>query len=123
MLWRGRRQSDNIEDARGQGGGGLPGGFGRSGGPIRIPIGGGAGGGGITGIIILVVLFFALRACGIDPMQMLNGGGGHGHAGRRRHGQRDQPAGHRRDEAVRGDRAGRDRGHLERHLPGRRAEV
>ena len=74
MLWRGRRQSDNIEDARGQGGGGMPGGFGRNSGPIRIPIGGRAGGGGITGIIILVVLFFALRACGIDPLQILNGG-------------------------------------------------
>ena len=78
MLWRGRRQSDNIEDARGQGGGGLPGGFGRSSGPIRIPIGGRAGGGGITGIIILVVLFFALRACGIDPLQILNGVDGTG---------------------------------------------
>ena len=74
MLWRGRRQSDNVEDARGQGGGGMPGGFGRNSGPIRIPIGGRAGGGGITGIIILVILFFVLRACGIDPMQILNGG-------------------------------------------------
>jgi predicted metalloprotease len=74
MLWRGRRQSDNVEDARGQGGGGMPGGFGRNSGPIRIPIGGRAGGGGITGIIILVILFFVLRACGIDPMQILEGG-------------------------------------------------
>jgi len=75
MRWRGRRQSDNVEDVRGQGGGGfgLPGG---GGGRIRIPIGGGAGGGGLSGIIILVVLFFALRACGIDPMQVLTGGEG-----------------------------------------------
>ena len=73
MLWRGRRQSDNVEDARGEGGGGLPGGFGRNSGPIRIPIGRSASGGGITGIIILVILFFALRACGIDPLQILNG--------------------------------------------------
>jgi predicted metalloprotease len=75
MLWRGRRQSDNVEDARGQGGG-LPGGFGR-GGPGRIRIGPGmrsAGGGGLSGIIILVVLFFALRACGIDPLQVLTEG-------------------------------------------------
>ena len=73
MLWRGRRQSDNVEDARGQGGG-LPGGFGR-GGPGRIRIGPGVrGGGGLSGIIILVVLFFALKACGIDPMQILAGG-------------------------------------------------
>lgn len=73
MEWRGRRQSDNVEDVRGQGGGfGAPGGGGR----FRIPIGGGAGGGGLSGIIILVVLFFALRACGIDPIQVLTGGGG-----------------------------------------------
>ena len=72
MRWRGRRQSDKIEDVRGQGGGfGRPGGFGR-GGPIRIPVGRSSGGGlGIGGIVILVVLFFALRACGIDPLQIL----------------------------------------------------
>jgi hypothetical protein len=82
MLWRGRRQSDNVQDTRGSGGGGMPGGFGRS--PMRIPIGGRAGGGGISGIILLVIIFFALRACGIDPMQVLSqldgsgvpGGGG-----------------------------------------------
>lgn len=71
MLWKGRRQSNNVEDRRGQGGG-FPGGFGRPGGsgPIRIPIGG-ASGGGLSTIVILVVLFFALRACGIDPLQIL----------------------------------------------------
>jgi len=77
MRWRGRRESDNIEDGRGQGGGmRLPGGFGRSGGPgnIRIPMG--KSGGGLSTIIILVVLFFALRACGIDPLEMLAGGPG-----------------------------------------------
>ena len=83
MRWRGRRQSSNIEDTRGSGGGGgfgLPGGFGRSGSPgggIRIPTGGRSGGGlSITTIVILVVLFFALRACGIDPLDMLGGGTG-----------------------------------------------
>ena len=74
MLWRGRRQSDNVQDSRGQGGGGMPGGFGRT--PMRIPIG--RSGGGLSGIIILVVLFFALRACGIDPMQILTEGDGGG---------------------------------------------
>jgi predicted metalloprotease len=74
MLWKGRRQSDNIEDVRGQGGeGGIPGGFGRnSGGPVRIPIGRSSGGLSISTIIIIVVLYFALRACGIDPLQMLS---------------------------------------------------
>ncbi len=73
MRWRGRRQSDNIQDSRGQGGG-MGGGFGRS--PIRLPIGRSAGGGGLSGIVILVVLFFVLKACGIDPMQILAGGEG-----------------------------------------------
>ena len=71
MRWRGRRQSDNVEDLRGQNGG-FGGGSGPGGG-FRIPIGRSGGGGGLTGIIILVVLFFALRACGIDPMQILVG--------------------------------------------------
>jgi predicted metalloprotease len=76
MRWRGRRQSDNIQDSRGGGfGRGMPGGAGRS--PIRIPMGR-SGGGGLTGIIILVILFFALRACGIDPLQILTGEGGGG---------------------------------------------
>lgn len=79
MRWKGRRQSTNVRDAGGGGlGGGLPGGFGRGGGgPMRIPIGRGAGGGlSISTIVILVVLFFALRACGIDPLEMINGGSG-----------------------------------------------
>jgi predicted metalloprotease len=75
MLWKGRRQSDNIEDRRSEGGGfggGDP--FGQGGG-FRIPIGGGVGGGGIKGIIILVILFFVLRFLGVDPMQILGDGG------------------------------------------------
>ncbi|TIU18775.1 MAG: flagellar biosynthesis protein FlgM, partial [Mesorhizobium sp.] len=53
MLWKGRRQSDNVEDQRGQGGGfnlprGRPGRF-------RIPVGGRSGGGmSLSTIIILV---------------------------------------------------------------------
>ncbi|MHA6686647.1 KPN_02809 family neutral zinc metallopeptidase [Mesorhizobium sp. A556] len=75
MLWKGRRQSDNIEDQRGQSGGGLPGGFGRGGrGQFRIPIGGLMGGGGLKGIVILVVLYFILKAIGIDPSMLLGGG-------------------------------------------------
>ncbi|CAN7189334.1 KPN_02809 family neutral zinc metallopeptidase [Aminobacter sp. LjRoot7] len=75
MRWRGRRQSDNVQDTRGQGGGGgLGGGLGGG----RLPMGPrmSTGGGGLSGIIILVILFFALRACGIDPMQILAGGDG-----------------------------------------------
>ena len=36
----------------------------------------GASGGGFGTIILLIVLFFALRACGIDPLEMLAGGQG-----------------------------------------------
>jgi predicted metalloprotease len=79
MRWRGRRESSNVQDNRGSGGGGgfrLPGGFGRGGGPgggFRIPVGGRSGG-GLTTIIILVVLFFVLRACGIDIFNMAEQG-------------------------------------------------
>ena len=89
MLWKGRRRSSNVEDLRGQGGGfRLPGGFGRGGGlggglgqgrgPMRIPIGAGRSGGGLSigTIILLVIAFFALRACGIDPIDMMSGGSG-----------------------------------------------
>ncbi len=85
MRWRDRRQSSNVEDRRGKSGGG--GGFGRGGGGgFRLPrgMGGGGGGmrrasgGGLSGIIILVILFFVLKSCGINPLDMLAGGGGIG---------------------------------------------
>jgi hypothetical protein len=70
------RGGGGLGGGLGRGGGfGLPGGFGRGGGP-RLPMGR-VGGGGFSGIIILVVLFFVLRACGIDPLAMLDGGGGY----------------------------------------------
>ncbi|MDK1372974.1 MULTISPECIES: neutral zinc metallopeptidase [unclassified Sinorhizobium] len=79
MEWKGRRQSGNIEDQRGAspGDGGNP--FGRGGG-FRLPGGGGgmrrAGGGLSFGtIIFLVILYFVLRAMGIDMLQVLEGGG------------------------------------------------
>jgi hypothetical protein len=61
MRWRGRRESSNIEDRRGQGGG--FGGLGRGGfgGPrIRFPVGGKVGGLGIVGIIAVVALYALL---------------------------------------------------------------
>jgi predicted metalloprotease len=69
MRWRGRRQSSNIQDIRGQGGvfrTGFPGGGGR----IRV---GRAGGGGIGMIIVLLIVSFIF---GINPLELLNGGGG-----------------------------------------------
>ncbi|SDA82107.1 KPN_02809 family neutral zinc metallopeptidase [Mesorhizobium qingshengii] len=71
MLWRGRRQSDNIEDDRSDSGGGIGGG---SPGQFRIPIGGRAGGGGSIFLVILVVL--AGWYFGFDPSTILGGGDG-----------------------------------------------
>nr|WIE93873.1 zinc metallopeptidase [Mesorhizobium sp. WSM4875] len=71
MLWRGRRQSDNIEDERSDSGGGFGGGGPRQ---FRVPIGGRAGGGGSIIFVILVVL--AGWYFGFDPSQILGEGGG-----------------------------------------------
>ncbi len=84
MRWRGREQSNNIEDRRGQGG--LGGGFGRGGGfgfptgsgrgpRIGIPVGGRGGGGGI-GIVGIIILLGVLWFSGVDLSQILGGGGG-----------------------------------------------
>ncbi|MDX8514394.1 KPN_02809 family neutral zinc metallopeptidase [Mesorhizobium captivum] len=74
MLWRGRRQSDNIEDERSDSGGGFGGGLGGSPGQFRIPIGGRAGGGSSIILVILVVL--AGWYFGFDPSQILGDGSG-----------------------------------------------
>jgi predicted metalloprotease len=65
MLWKGRRESSNVEDRRGMGGG------------MRFP-GGGLGGGrigggglGLGGIVILLIIAWAL---GINPLTLLSGG-------------------------------------------------
>ncbi|WP_455270848.1 KPN_02809 family neutral zinc metallopeptidase [Rhizobium herbae] len=80
MEWKGRRQSGNVEDARGSGPvrggmGGNP--FGRGGG-FRIPTGGGGRGGGMSigTIVFLVVIYFVLKMMGIDMLQVLDGGQG-----------------------------------------------
>lgn len=84
MEWRGRRQSNNVEDRRGQPRGGGFGGspFGRSG--LRIPTGGRRGGGLSFGtIIFFVVIYLVLKAMGIDMLQVLGegnvAGGGSGY--------------------------------------------
>ena len=82
MRWEGRRQSDNVEDVRGSRGRGMPSGFpGGATRRVRVPVGRSpvrSSGGGLSGIIVLVILFFVLRSCGIDPLQILAGGGGLG---------------------------------------------
>ena len=65
------RESDNIEDQRGQGGGGFGGFPGLGGGGIGLPIGGrGMGCGGILVVIVLALIF------GVNPLTLLGGGGG-----------------------------------------------
>ncbi|MFK0329919.1 neutral zinc metallopeptidase [Rhizobium sp. NPDC090275] len=73
MEWKGRRQSDNIEDRRGDP---SMGGLGRGGG-FSFPSGGGMGrrGGGLSigTIIFLVVLYLIFKAMGIDLLQVMDG--------------------------------------------------
>jgi len=71
MRWQGRRQSTNIEDARGESGsgglgGGLGGGFGGRGPMVTRR----AGGGGITAIIVILVVAYFL---GVNPLELIGG--------------------------------------------------
>jgi hypothetical protein len=70
------RPSDNVEDRRGQGGGGF--GFPQGGGRrINIPMGSRGGGFSISTIVMLVIAYFALKLLfGVDLLDMVNGGGG-----------------------------------------------
>jgi predicted metalloprotease len=78
MRWKGRRQSSNIEDRRGTGGGmRLPGGLGGLGGG---GMGGGLGGprigrrGGGIGIVGILILLGIAWFLGINPFALLSGG-------------------------------------------------
>ncbi|MGK6312379.1 KPN_02809 family neutral zinc metallopeptidase [Neorhizobium sp. DT-125] len=71
MEWRGRRQSNNVEDQRGASMGGSP--FGRGGG-FRIPVGGGGRRGGGIGIGGIVVILIVCWIAGINPLTLLSGG-------------------------------------------------
>lgn len=76
MKWQGRKRSSNIEDRRGQGGGGMFG-SGRASGPgLRIPSGRAGGGMGLGGIVIIIVIALLF---GVNPLALLDGsmtGGG-----------------------------------------------
>jgi uncharacterized protein len=76
------RPSANVEDRRGQGGYGNQGGFGRGFGfpgggtprNINIPMGG-RGGLSISTIIVLIVIYFAIKLLfGVDLIEVMNGG-------------------------------------------------
>lgn len=69
MKTDGRRQSENVEDRRGEtAGGGLGGSGFPGGGRIRIGRGGVGGGVGLIVVIVLALMF------GVDPSQLLNTG-------------------------------------------------
>ncbi len=74
------KPSDNVEDRRGQGGGGgfgFPGGAG--GRRMNIPMGGGRGGFSLKTIVMLAVAYFALKFFfNVDLLEMMNGGGSGG---------------------------------------------
>lgn len=80
------RPSANVEDRRGQTGGGLgfPGGnSGRFGFPgngtgrrINLPIGNGRGGISISTLVMLVIVYFAVKLIfGVDLLNVIYGGG------------------------------------------------
>ena len=80
------RPSQNVEDRRGQSGGGFgfPGGNSRgfgfpgngSGRRINWPMGSGRGGFSISTLVILVVVYFAVKLIfGIDLLNVIYGGG------------------------------------------------
>ncbi len=78
VRWRGREKSDNVDDRRGQGGGGGGFGFpfprGGRGRGIRIPMGRGRGGG--ISIWTILIIGAVLWFMGINPLDLLRGGGG-----------------------------------------------
>ncbi len=81
MKWRGRRESSNVRDLRGQGASGGGGPFGGGGG-LRIPGGMGRGpaarGGGLSIVTLLIIGAIAYFVFGINPLQLLGMGGGAG---------------------------------------------
>ncbi len=76
MRWEDGRESDNVEDVRGESGGGGFGGFGGGGGGLGgllglLPLLLGGGGGGLVILVIVGLLFF-----GGPILKSLGGGGG-----------------------------------------------
>ena len=79
VRWRGRRESDNVEDRRGErSASGFPFPFGRGGGRgrgVKFPFPGGGGGrkGGI-GLVGMLVIVGVMLLFGVDPRVLLEGG-------------------------------------------------
>ena len=70
MRWKGRKKSSNVNDARGQGGGGF--GF-PTGGRRGLPVGSGRRSGGF-GIGTLIIIGIVMMFLGINPLKLLAGG-------------------------------------------------
>jgi uncharacterized protein len=78
MRLENEKPSENVEDRRGQGGAGRGFGFPGGGGGrrINIPMGGGRGGFSISTLVMLVIIYFAVKFfLGIDLLEVINGGG------------------------------------------------
>ncbi|MQB21660.1 flagellar biosynthesis protein FlgM [Agrobacterium tumefaciens] len=92
MQWRGRRQSDNIEDRRGMSTGGMGGGGG-----FRLPTGGRGGGIGIGGLVVILLISWAL---GINPLTLLSGGDTYSDSGSQQQQTGTRPRGQSSDETT-----------------------
>lgn len=92
MQWRGRRQSDNIEDRRGMSTGGMGGGGG-----FRLPTGGRGGGIGIGGLVVILLISWAL---GINPLTLLSGGDTYSDSGSQQQQTGTRPQGQSSDETT-----------------------
>lgn len=92
MQWRGRRQSDNIEDRRGMSTGGMGGGGG-----FRLPTGGRGGGIGIGGLVVILLISWAL---GINPLTLLSGGDTYSDSGSQQQQAGTRPQGQSSDETT-----------------------
>lgn len=82
MEWKGRRQSDNVEDRRSESGIGNNSPFGRGGG-FSFPTGrsGGMRSGGIGSVAVFIVIAVVLHFMGVDITQLLGDGSRTGPSG------------------------------------------
>ena len=81
MRWRGGNRYGDVEDRRGMGGGFGMGGGGL--GPVHI------GGGGLIGLVLILLVGYFL---GVDPTQLLDGGGGNAIVGQGEPGRHGTPS-------------------------------
>ncbi len=88
MRWQGRRQSENIEDRRGEAGAGP---FGGAGPRLGMRLPGGRGGGGLS-IGAVVVVLLVSWFLGVNPLALLGGLDNGGQVGTQQTGEMGTPA-------------------------------